>query len=204
MLALMAFTAAIFSVILLYTWVLDYRLPRVTVNLIIGVVAALGAWHAIRTGEWGFERRVFLSALRVVALFTIPGVLLILLAGLWLGTLHDRRDFLGSLGWLMVWGGAQQWILQTVVLREAQRSTSRRAGILLAALLFAAVHLPNPFLTAVTFVSGLAWCATYTRYPNILPLACSHALGTLAILYAFDPILTGRLRVGYSYLLLDR
>jgi membrane protease YdiL (CAAX protease family) len=204
MLDLMAFTSAIFSVILLYTWVLDYRLPRVTVNLITGIVAALGIWHAIRTREWGFDRRAFLPALRMVALFTIPGVLVILLAGIWLGTLHDRRDFLGSLGWLMVWGGAQQWILQTVVLREAQRATSPPAGIVLAALLFAAVHLPNPFLTAVTFVSGLAWCATYARYPTILPLAWSHGLGTLAILYAFDPALTGRLRVGYSYLLLDQ
>jgi membrane protease YdiL (CAAX protease family) len=200
----MTFTTAILSVILLYTWVLDHRLPRVTVNLVIGMVALLALWHAFRTGEWGFTPGALLPGLRLVALFTMPGVLLILLAGLWLGTLHDRRDFLGSLAWLMLWGGSQQWVLQTVVLREAQRTTTRRVGILLAALLFAAVHLPNPFLTAVTFFSGLAWCATYTRYPNILPLAWSHGLGTLAILYAFDSAMTGRLRVGYSYLLLDR
>jgi membrane protease YdiL (CAAX protease family) len=200
----MPFTAAILSVILLYIWVLDHRLPRLTVNVIIGVVAVLAVWRAFRTGEWGFEPGALLPGLRLVALFTVPGVLLILLAGLWLGTLHDRRDFLGTLTWLMLWGGSQQWVLQTVVLREAQRATSTRAGILLAALLFAAVHLPNPFLTVVTFVSGLAWCAAYARYPNILPLAWSHGIGTLAILYAFDPRLTGRLRVGYAYLLLDR
>jgi membrane protease YdiL (CAAX protease family) len=201
---MMAFTAGILSIILLYTWVLDHRLPRMTVNVTIAMVAALGVWHAARTGEWGCNRRAFLPGLRMVALFTVPGVLAILLAGMLMGTLHDRRDFLGSLAWLVVWGGAQQWVLQTVVLRDAQRVTSRRAGIVLAAALFAAVHLPNPFLTPVTFVSGLLWCATYTRYPNILPLALSHGLGTLAILYAFDPAFTGRLRIGYSYLLLDR
>jgi membrane protease YdiL (CAAX protease family) len=200
----MPFTIAILSAILVYTWVLDHRLPRDVVRVTIGLVAVLGIWHSARTGDWGFERRAFLPSLRLVSLFTVPGVLGILLAGVWLGTLHDRRDFLGSLGWLVVWGGAQQWILQTVVLREAQRAMSRRTGVLLTATLFAAVHLPNPFLTPVTFVSGLAWCAVYTRHPNILPLAWSHGLGTLAILYAFDPALTGRLRIGYSYLLLDR
>jgi membrane protease YdiL (CAAX protease family) len=204
MLEAMPFTLAILSTILLYTWIFDHRLPREFVNVTIGVVAALGIWHSVRTGEWGFDRRAFVPALRVVALFTGPAVVAILLAGALLGTLHDRRDFLGSLGWLVVWGGAQQWILQTVVLHEARRATVPRLGVLLAAMLFALVHLPNPFLTAITFVGGLVWCATYARYPNIAPLALSHALGTLAILYAFDPLLTGRLRIGYSYLLLDR
>jgi membrane protease YdiL (CAAX protease family) len=198
------FSVAILSAILLYTWVLDHRLPRDVVRLTIGLVAALGAWHSVRSGEWGFDRRAFLPGLGAVSLFTVPGVLVILLAGVWLGTIHDRRDFLGSLGGLLVWGGAQQWILQTVVLREAQRATSPRTGVVLAAALFAIVHLPNLFLTPVTLASGLAWSATYARYPNILPLAFSHGLGTLAILYAFDPALTGRLRIGYSYLLLDR
>jgi membrane protease YdiL (CAAX protease family) len=69
-----------------------------------------------------------------------------------------------------------------------------------AASLFAVVHLPNPFLTAVTFAGGLAWCTIYARFPNIVPLAISHALGTLAILYAFDEGITGRLRIGDSYL----
>lgn len=61
-------------------------------------------------------------------------------------------------------------------------------------------RMPNPFLTAVTFVAGLAWCGIYARHPNIVPLAISHALGTLAILHAFDPDVTGRLRIGQSYL----
>lgn len=199
----MPFTLAILSAIVLYTWVLDHRLPREVVNLIIGGVAALGLWHSARTGEWGFEGRALVPGLRAAAVFTVPGVLAIGLTGLLLGTLHDRRDFLGSLGWLVLWGGAQQWILQTVVLHEARHAAPRFA-VPLAAALFAAVHLPNPFLTAVTFLAGTLWCATYTRHPNILPLALSHALGTLAILYALDPSLTGRLRIGYSYLLLDR
>ena len=38
----------------------------------------------------------------------------------------------------------------------------------------------------MTFAGALAWCWIYDRCPNLLPLALSHALLTLAILYAFD------------------
>lgn len=200
----MRFTLAILTVILLHTWYLDPRLPRAFASAPIGIVAALGVWHSARTREWGFAWPAFRSGLRAAALITLPAIALILLAGAWTGTIHDRRDFLGSLTWLVLWGGAQQWILQTVVLYEAQRATTRRAGIVIAASLFAAVHLPNPLLTPLTLVGGLAWCTIYDRYPNLVPLALSHALSTLAILYAFDDSITGRLRIGYGYLLLEQ
>jgi membrane protease YdiL (CAAX protease family) len=76
--------------------------------------------------------------------------------------------------------------------------------VIVAATLFAALHLPNPFVAAVTFTGALGWCAIYDRYPNVVPLAFSHAAATLAILYAFDDRITGRLRIGYSYLMLNR
>jgi len=135
-----------------------------------------------------------------VLVVTLPAVAIIIGAGAALGTLHERRDFLGSLGPLALWGLAQQWVLQTVVLAETQRWTSRRTGVWLAAGIFGALHLPNPFLSSVTFVGALLWCGIYDRWPNILPLALSHGLGTLAILHAFSPDITGRLRVGLSYL----
>jgi membrane protease YdiL (CAAX protease family) len=100
---------------------------------------------------------------------------------------------------LIFWGGGQQFALQTVVLREAQQLAGR-AGVPLAAVIFAALHLPNPFLTAVTAVGGLAWCWIYARHPNIIPLAVSHAASTLVILMAFDPDVTGGLRTGWRYL----
>jgi membrane protease YdiL (CAAX protease family) len=200
----MSFTFVILAVILGDIWYLDPRLPRAFVGVPVGVVAGLGVWHAAKSGEWGFEWRALLPGLRAAAVVTIPAVMTILLAGASLGTLHDRRDFLGSLGRLTVWGGAQQWILQTVVLHEARHAISNRWGILLAATLFAAVHLPNPFLTALTFGGGIVWCAIYVRYPNIIALALSHGLATLAILYSFDEAITGRLRIGYSYLQLGR
>jgi membrane protease YdiL (CAAX protease family) len=200
----MWFSAGMLGTILAYTWLLEPRLPRAFVALPGAIVLALGGWHALRTGEWGLAPKALLSGLRATALVTIPALAGLLAAGAARGTLHDRRASLGGFAALVLWGGAQQWALQTVVLRESQGATSRRAGVLVAALLFGAVHLPNPLLTAVTFVGALAWCAIYDRHPNVLPLALSHALATLAILYAFDDTLTGRLRIGAAYLRLSR
>jgi hypothetical protein len=121
-----------------------------------------------------------------------------------LGTWHDRRDPWTSLALLIPWGMGQQFALQTLLLRDSQTAVGRRAGIVLAAVLFAALHLPNPFLTAMTCAGALAWCWIYDRHPNVLPLALSHALLTLVILYAFDERITGHLRVGAAYLQLFR
>lgn len=90
-----------------------------------------------------------------------------------------------------------------MVLREARRAASRNGGIVIAALLFGAMDVPNPFLAVVTIAAALFWWWLYDRHPNIVPVALSHALGTLAILYAFDQDVTGRLRIGASYLPLE-
>jgi membrane protease YdiL (CAAX protease family) len=55
-------------------------------------------------------------------------------------------------------------------------------------------------LTSVTGAAALVWCWLYDRHPNIVPLALSHGLGTLALRYAFDEAIIGRLRIGAAYL----
>lgn len=200
----MPFTLAIVGSVLIYVWFVEGRTPREAVYVPSAVVVALTLWHNVRHGGWGFLWPALLPGLRSALGVTLPAAVLMLAIGAAIGTLHDRRDFLGSLAPLVPWGGAQQWVLQTVVLRETQRATSRSAGILIAALLFGAVHVPNPFLASVTAVSALIWCPIYDRYPNIIPLALSHALGTLAVRYAFNDDITGRLRIGAAYLRLDQ
>jgi membrane protease YdiL (CAAX protease family) len=194
------FTVSIVVSVLIYIWLVEGRAPREFVYVPSAIIVGLTAWYNLQHRGWGFSWPALLPGLRAALLVTLPVALLLIAIGAAIGTLHDRRDFLGSLAGLFVWGGAQQWVLQTVVLREAQRATSARLGIALAALLFGAVHLPNPFLAPVTGAAALVWGRIYDRYPNILPLALSHALGTLAILYAFDEGITGRLRIGMSYL----
>lgn len=200
----MPFTTAIVGAVLGYVWLVEGRHPRTFVLVPVAVVVALTLAYNVRHREWGFSPPTLAAGLWRTLAVTFVMVLAVLGAGAALGTLHDRRDFLGSLAPLVVWGGAQQWVLQTVVLREAQRATSPRRGIPIAALLFGAIHLPNPFLAPVTAVAALVWCRLYDRYRNIIPLALSHGLGTLAVRYAFDDAITGRLRIGASYLRLDQ
>jgi membrane protease YdiL (CAAX protease family) len=196
----MPFTFCVLAVVLFYTWFLQLRVPASFVAVPVAALLLLGAWKAILTGEWGLRLDAVWPAGRLTALFTAVGCGIILAAGLMLGTLHERTDLFGNLAALVVWGVGQQWILQTVFLREAQHATSARAGIVIAATLFAAIHLPNSFLTVMTFIGALGWCAIYERYPTIVPLAFSHAIATLAMLYAFDDAITGRLRIGLAYL----
>lgn len=196
----MRFTFAILAVIISYTWFFQPRWPSSFVAVPVVSVLILGVWKAALTGEWGVKVRALGLGFRATAIFTAAIVALIVAAGAAVGTLHERPDFLANLLILIVWGGGQQWILQTVFLHEAQHATSRRTGIFVAAVLFASLHLPNPFLTTMTLIGAVGWCAIYDRYPNVIPLALSHAIATLAILYAFDEAITGRLRVGVAYL----
>jgi len=183
-----------------FTWVLAPIAPRWATAGAAALVLGFAGWRAIRTGEWGITRAALLPALGWSAALTGAGALAISLAGSVLGTWHDRGDLWANLVVLIPWGLGQQFVLHTVFLREAQATVSRPGGIWLAALMFAMLHLPNPFLTVMTGIGALAWCFIYDRYPNLLPLALSHALLTLAILYAFDDAITGRLRVGLAYL----
>ena len=186
--------------VLVYVWVIEPRTPRSAVLAPAAALVILTTWHDVRYRDWGFSWRALAPGLWRSLAVTFVAVLLILGAGAALGTLHDRRDFLGNLAPLVIWGGAQQWVLQTLVLREAQRASSRARGIVIAAVLFGVIHLPNPFLAPVTGVAALVWCRLYDRYPNIIPLALSHGLGTLALRYAFDEAMIGRLRIGAAYL----
>lgn len=194
----MPFTLAILSTILLYTWILEPR--GVPVAVPASLVLFLAAWSGLRARTLGLGLNEVIPASRAAALFTVPAVLALLGVGLLLGTLHNPGTLLGRFAVLVPWGGAQQWILQTVVLREARQRTSKTSSVILAAFLFALVHLPNPLLMLMTFIGALGWCAIFMRSPNILPLAISHAVATVALLAAFSDALTGRLRIGAAFL----
>jgi membrane protease YdiL (CAAX protease family) len=204
----MRFSIAILAVVLAYTWVIDPIAPGWVTPIPVILVLALAVWHHVATeahvgGEgsnWGFTASAFVPALWRAALLTALAATAIAVAGAHLGAWHDYPGTAASLALLIPWGFGQQFALQTVFLREAQTMVGRPVGIVLAAALFAALHLPNPFLTAMTFAGALAWCSIYDRNPNVLPLSLSHALLTLAILCAFDEATTGHLRVGAAYL----
>ena len=196
----MPYTAAIAAIILGYTWL---AAPLVSVRgpwlaLPVVLIIALTIAHNRRTHDWGFNGKAFWPALAWSVLLTAVFGAVLWWAGRQFGRPPHRDAPLLDFLYVVVWGGAQQFVLQTVVFREAQ-SVARRAAVPLAAAIFAAFHLPNPFLVIVTCIGGLIWCAIYARHPNIVPLALSHAASTVIILMSFNASVTNALRTGWRY-----
>jgi membrane protease YdiL (CAAX protease family) len=205
------FSVAIVAIVLAYTWLVAPAAPRWTASIAGALVVALALWRALKTGKWGLRWPSFLPALAWAALFTAAGALGIYLAGGQLGTWRDRHMTAAEFAVLIAWGLGQQFALQTVLLGDARvwltkvrlnadTTYGQYMACALASLAFAGLHLPNPLLAGLTFLGALVWCWMYERHPNVLPLALSHAVLTVAILYAFDDRITGRLRVGAAYL----
>jgi len=196
----MIFSVAIVATVLAYTWWLAPVTPRSTALVAGAIVLTLALVRAWRAHEWGLAPAHFAGSLLLTSIFTAAGAAVLLAAGSLRHRWHTPSLTTTDAGLLLLWALGQQFALQVTLLREAQTASSRHAGIVVAAALFAALHVPNPFLTTVTFLAAIIWCATYDRHPNLIPLALSHALLTLVVLSALDDRTTGHLRVGAAYL----
>lgn len=70
---------------------------------------------------------------------------------------------------------------------------------LLAGLIFASAHMPNPVLVPVTLVGGVAMAWLFRRNRNILTLALGQAVVGSLLILAFPPAWIHNLRVGPGY-----
>jgi hypothetical protein len=157
--------------------------------------------------ELGLRFDNFTRALVLLAAPMLAGALLFALVG-WIGYGRGVRVGGGRAGFGLLkmgvggvaWGLLQQYVLQAFVNRRAQVLWGRgAASVLLTASVFALLHLPNPGLTAATFLGGLVWAAVYQRAPNLFALALSHALMTWVLVSTVPPAALRGLRVGFKY-----
>ena len=151
--------------------------------------------------DLGFRGDNLLAGLRMVLLPTLAAVLLIVVANWWLrksgfGLAPFRWRFLGVFFWALF----QQYALQGFINRRAQLALGKGVkSILLVALVFSLVHLPNPLLAAITLVGGLIWAAIYQRQPNLFALAVSHSIVSVVLALTLSQDLFYNLRVGFKY-----
>jgi membrane protease YdiL (CAAX protease family) len=151
--------------------------------------------------QLGFRLDNFLAAMRLLVLPTVV-VLGVIVAVAWvLPGSHFvmrllRRRFLS----IPLWALLQQYGLQGYINRRAQIVFGPGAkSILLTALLFSLVHLPNPMLSTLTLIGGVVWAAVYQREPNLFALAISHTFASITVALALPPEVMNSLRVGFKY-----
>jgi hypothetical protein len=149
----------------------------------------------------GFRFDNFWPAVKLLFWPTILVVIAILSVGWWLRGNEFRLAplrlrFIG----LPLWALFQQYALQGFINRRAQlRFGPGSKSILLVAIIFSLVHLPNPLLMMLTLIGGLLWATVYQRAPNLFALALSHALASLVVTLSLSPSLVNGLRVGLKY-----
>ncbi len=160
--------------------------------------ASREGWTAL-----GLGRKGFLPSLWIVGVALLLSTIAVFAAGR-MHTLHRLHGPTPILlhGWrYIVWSIMQQFILQSYfLLRLSRLLPGKIAPILAAAAIFSLAHLPNPILTPITLVWGVAACILFLRYRNIYTLGIAHGIMGLCIAITVPNSLHRHMRVGLGYL----
>ena len=151
--------------------------------------------------ELGFRFDNLIPALRLVLWPTLIAVVVVVAVG-WYLTGAPALDRLLRPRLLLVpaWALVQQYALQGFINRRAQVALGKtRWSVVMVAVVFAMLHLPNPALSGLTLIGGLIWAATYQREANLFALAASHTVASLSLAMAIPLNVINGLRVGFKY-----
>ena len=193
----------ILGLIFLIIWVVEpMHRPGLDLSLriLVGVLLLTSPlFHHDSLDRLGLRLDNFWKALaRVLPISLVAGSLAIV-AGIYLNSIDPPGNVSVELAEYFVWAVAQQFALQSVILRRLEDIGLRGSASLAAATLFSLVHTPNPGLLVLTFLGGLLWCSTFRRHPNIAAVALSHAILAVVIVSALPPEATGGYRIGPAY-----
>ena len=194
--------SGIYALILTVIWT-----PRPWQAALWVIAAAIMIYIAWRSFE-GFRPMGLCTANLVRSLWAVAfalavSMIAVFVAGQW-HTLHMPETpwlFLRKYGLYVLWAAVQQIILQWFFLARARRLLpDAMSAAALTAGLFAIAHLPNPVLTIITLVFGLASCWFFLYYRNLVPLAIAHAILGISIAITIPGAIDHNMRVGIGYL----
>jgi CAAX prenyl protease-like protein len=114
--------------------------------------------------------------------------------------LHGPTPLVSHVWGYLIWAVMQQFLLQIYFLLRLQRLLPGKvAPVIAAAGLFSLAHLPNPVLTPVTLVWGIAACLLFLRYRNIYTLGLAHGILGLCVAVIVPDSIQHHMRVGIGY-----
>jgi hypothetical protein len=120
------------------------------------------------------------------------------------GTLHAPLTpslFVQRFAGYILFACIQQFLLQDFFFLRLLHILQRPGtAIFAAAAIFSLAHLPNPILTVLTFVWGLAASAWFLRYRSLYTLAVAHVLLGTALAVSVPGPTIHNMRVGLGYL----
>ena len=197
--------ALIAGFLLVYIWVIEprsraYAGPGCVLFFLFTLLSHLR--HGDMMADLGIRIDTFGPALKEAVLVIAPTLVLAAALGVYMKrdvALDPGRTALAFL-WGYPWALFQQYGLQCVIGRRMAEviADPLRHDVVCAAI-FGALHLPNPFLSIVTFGAGYCFCALFRRCLNLFALALAHTLASM-VLYHFLPMqITHFMRVGPEY-----
>jgi hypothetical protein len=189
-----------YGVILFVLWMPEFPQRILSPVALVVTLAIVLARHP-SVDDLGVGWRGLLPSLWILPAAIVLSIASVLVAKQ-IGTLHSlyKGDFKHVAGYV-AWTLYQQFLMNDLFLPRLTRLLgNENAAIGLAAVLFAAAHLPNLPLTAATLVWGAISCALFRRYQNIYALGLAQGLLGLCFAVCVPDALHHHLRVGLGYL----
>lgn len=173
----------------------------IPVGLAIALMIVSHRAHGETARDLGWRMDNFAKAARQLALpMLLAGAVLFVAGWSWGSLQFDGPRTARAALWLPLWGLVQQYALQGFINRRAQIIWGRGApSILATALIFAVLHLPNVWLTIITFIGGAIWAAVYQRVPNLYALGLSHGFMSWLLMSTLPASMLKGLRVAFKY-----
>ncbi|MET0656901.1 MAG: CPBP family intramembrane glutamic endopeptidase [Steroidobacteraceae bacterium] len=197
---------AVVVIIVAFLW-FGRRLFSGALVAFASVVLLITASSHRRAGEGardiGFRWDTAAAAAAWFAPVGVVGVAIALVVGMHFGSLRFSGSVqtARSLVQFIASGVLQQYLLLGFFYRRCiEIMKSALAAVIVTAIVFAALHIPNVFLVAVTVSAGLISCAVYRRAPNLFVAGLAHGILVYVLYFALPPGITGNMRVGIEYL----
>lgn len=189
-----------FGIIMLAIWMPEYP------QRILSVVALIVTLAIVLIPRPGVEELGLGRGGLFRSLWILPAAILLTLVSVLvarqIGTLHPlyKGDFKHIAGYVL-WTLYQQFLLNDCFMpRLARVLGGESAAVCVCAVLFAAAHLPNLWLTVATLVWGGISCLLFLRYRNLYALGLAQGLLGLCFAICVPDALHHHLRVGLGYL----